>query len=81
MSGSPFTLALSDNADGYIVGSHLDGTATVHGFLRKPSGNIASFDPTGSIQTLAYSIDSNNEIAGSYSDKAGVLHGFLRTSQ
>ena len=63
-------------ANNRIAGTWWDGT-TYHGFLRKPNGNIVTFDPSGSTATAVCCINASGEIAGSYSD-ASSRHGFIR---
>src|SRR3984893_10502182 len=69
------------NPAGAITGFYVDANSVQHGFVRAPSGQIAEFDPTGSVFTNPNAIDEPGEITGFYVDASGVGHGFLRTSE
>ena len=74
------TFALSVNALGAITGYYYDASGVVHGFARAPGGNIASFDPPGSMDTIPRSINAAGTITGYYADAARTNHGFVRAA-
>jgi len=71
------------NAQGTAGGWYIDGTYTVHGYVRTAGGKITTFDGPGEgVQwTVAYSTDSQGATAGIYLDAANLYHGFLRTKE
>lgn len=77
------TYAFSINAEGVIVGYHIDSGFVVHGFVRTARGAFTTFDVpgagTGAGQgTYSWSVNSEGVIAGYYVDDNTVAHGFLR---
>ena len=71
------------NDAGAVVGYFIDGTSTVHGFMRYPSGKIASVDAPGAATggyggTIAASINARGDITGYFYDSSGIAHGFIR---
>jgi uncharacterized membrane protein len=64
------------NALGAIVGSWLDSTGVIHGFLAV-RGTFTSIDYPGAAQTSAWGINSAGQIVGYQVDAAGVLRGFI----
>ena len=68
---------LSINIEGSIAGSYIDAQGNQHGFVRCPSGDIASFDPPKGKKTTATAINDAGVIVGTtYSSENPS--GFLR---
>jgi hypothetical protein len=66
--------------DGSIMGSYIDSSNVIHGFLRNPkTGHITKINFPGSATTFANGMNSAKVITGSYPDSSGVVHGFLRS--
>lgn len=63
--------------NGAISGWYIDSNNLAHGFLRRPSGKFATFDPIGSQDPYPEGMNSTLSIAGYYLD-SGTAHGFLR---
>jgi hypothetical protein len=76
-AGATFAMSINQSGDitGYFASAYL---AASHGFLRKASGKIVTFDPPGSADTFSATINSAGTIAGSYIDQRGESHGFVR---
>ncbi len=73
------TEAVAINLEGKITGYYIDSTGEVHGFMRYPEGEIATFDAPGSYgYTAPAAINPEGEITGTYTDVDNVYHGFLR---
>jgi len=72
--GAAATRALGINAQGEIVGSFDDASAT-HGFVFE-NGSFKAFDVPGSPSTQPKSSNSRGEIVGFYFDAEFNLHGF-----
>ena len=52
----------------------------LHGYLRKPSGQIVKFDPPGAVNgTYPNSINPEGAIIGFFWDAVSTEHGFLRS--
>src|SRR5580658_9237041 len=72
--GTPFgsvivdTIATSINAAGAVTGYCTDSMQTSHGFVRRASGDIVSFDPAGAVGTTARSINAAGPVTGYYFD-------------
>ena len=84
---APFcgTFAQAINAEGAIVGGYTDANVVGHAFLRKPNGQIISFDAPGAdlgfgldLGTVAMGINSSGVIAGQFVDSNNLFHGFVR---
>jgi hypothetical protein len=65
--------------DGSVDGYYIDSSGVAHGFLRSPSGKIATFDPPGSTATFPIGMNSTHSIVGYYLDSNSVYHGFTRS--
>jgi uncharacterized membrane protein len=79
------TFAIGINAGGAVVGYFIDGTNTIHAFVRDASGGIKTFDAPGArTQTLlgteAIGINSTGTIAGLFVDQSNVEHSYIRTT-
>ncbi len=79
------TLPFGNNNLGMIVGFYTDVNIVPHGFLRKPDGEIISFDAPGAglgygldQGTVAFDINDLGLISGQYQDSNYVFHGFIR---
>jgi len=79
------TFPESINDTGTITGHYSDAHGMSHGFLRSPSGEITTFDPSGAgsvaasgYGTFAESINDAGAVTGQYTDANGLIHGFLR---
>lgn len=79
------TMPFANNDLGVIVGFYTDQNIVPHAFLRKPDGDILSFDAPGAglgygldQGTVAFSINNLGVIAGQYQDSNYVFHGFIR---
>jgi len=79
------TMPFANNDLGVIVGFYTDENVVPHGFLRKPDGEIVSFDAPGAglgygldQGTVAFSINNLGVIAGQYQSSDYVFHGFIR---
>ena len=72
------TWSIGVNARGSIVGQYIDLNGVYHGFLRRPNGKFAKFDPPGSMGTWAYALNDADVIAGWYADAGQVYHGYVR---
>jgi hypothetical protein len=79
------TMPFANNDLGVIVGFYTDEYVVPHAFLRKPDGEIISFDAPGAglgqyldQGTVAFSINDLGVIAGQYQDSNNVWHGFVR---
>jgi uncharacterized membrane protein len=88
--GAIFTSARGVNSTGKIVGTFIDGTGKVRGFLLTgfPGSNATyhiidfppSQSPTGTVQqTGSRGINGNGDIVGNVLDGNGKEHGFLLT--
>jgi hypothetical protein len=74
-------MALSINAKGAITGSYLDANNRSHGFVRRPGGEIVSFDaPESTLSTGIFptSINDAGAITGFYEFGFGGEIGFVR---
>ncbi len=74
------------NPQGAMTGYFVDANNVVHGYVRAPDGNIASFDAPGADLTAGNfngtfpaGINLFGTIEGSYYDASNVSHGFVRT--
>ena len=68
------------NLRGTTAGIYIDAS-TVHGFIRSPSNQFTSVDPTGSIFTRVCEetcLNPDGTVAGFYTDSSGITHGFVR---
>lgn len=79
-----WTIPLSINREGQIVGYDNDFHDVNHGFVRAPSGAITLLDAPGAGTapfqgTFATSTNAAGMIAGYYTDSSNVAHGFLST--
>jgi hypothetical protein len=77
-TGCPSDCPTSLNDWGAITGNYIDANFVFHGYLRSPSGEITTVDPSGSVFTLSFSINDSGVITGQYVDANNVWHGFLR---
>ena len=70
------------NQSGEIVGSYIDSSNALHGFVRSASGTITEFDAPGLTDTGAGAINSSGQIVGSGNHDSrirGTVEGFLRS--
>ncbi|HEY2502747.1 MAG TPA: hypothetical protein VGI68_15365, partial [Mycobacterium sp.] len=80
--GGSDTQAFGINDKNQIVGSYLDGTGVMHGFvLTDPTGPTSHWqsidDPNGVGSTLVNGINKAGDLVGFYTDAAGNTDGFL----
>lgn len=80
-TGCPSDCPTSINNLGAVTGTYIDANYTFHGYLRKPTGQIATIDPPGTLYTEPYGINDCGSITGIYLDANGVYHGFITTTQ
>jgi len=76
--GASLTNAWDINAQGEIVGVHLDANGKFHGFLRN-GARYFSIDYPNAIATFAFGTNETGQIVGQYRDAGGVAHAFLLT--
>jgi hypothetical protein len=82
--GGSDTQAFGINSKNQIVGSYLDGSGVLHGFmLSKPMGPTSHWqsidDPNGVGSTVVNGINAAGNLVGFYTDAAGNTHGMLAT--
>jgi hypothetical protein len=82
--GGSDTQAFGINAKNQIVGSYLDGSGVMHGFvLTSPMGPVSHWqsidDPNGVGSTLVNGINAAGDLVGFYTDAAGNTDGMLAT--
>jgi hypothetical protein len=82
--GGSDTQALGINSKNQIVGSYLDGSGAMHGFvLTNPLGPRSHWqtidDPNGVGATLVNGINTAGDLVGFYTDNAGNTDGMLAT--
>jgi probable HAF family extracellular repeat protein len=82
--GGSDTQAFGINKSDQIVGSYLDGSGTMHGFVvSKPMGPKTVWksidDPQGIGSTVVNGINNAGDLVGFYTDGAGNTDGFLAT--
>lgn len=67
------------NDVGAITGYYVDSSGNVHGFIRSPDGEFATFDvPGGSLDTWAIAISLEGAVVGYYLNQNNVFLSFLR---
>ncbi len=76
--GASFTRANGITPSGQIVGSYVDSTGALHGFLYA-GGVFTPIDVPGASFTQAFGITPSGQIVGDYLDSTGTPHGFLAT--
>jgi len=79
--GCTFSWAI--NEANFVTGWWLDASNVDHGFVRAPSGKIATFDAPGAGMaagqgTVPGDINAAGAISGNYVDNNNVTHSFLR---
>jgi hypothetical protein len=88
--GSTYTQGVAINERGEVVGVYADSAGIYHGFLRRPTGQIVSFDAPGAapnpltgIETVPTGINDQGDIVGYFSDSATppATHGFVRSAR
>ena len=68
------------NALGEVTAPYVDQGSILHGYLRKPSGQIINFDPPGAVNgTYPTSINPEGAIVGIFWDAVSTEHGFVRS--
>jgi probable HAF family extracellular repeat protein len=67
-SAANFTIPLSINASGQIVGYYLDNSNIQHGFLYSGGSYITIDDPLATHGTTPLSISASGQIVGNYID-------------
>jgi hypothetical protein len=82
--GGSDTQAFGINSKNQIVGSYLDGSGVMHGFvLTNPMGPTSHWqsidDPNGVGSTLVNGINTAGDLVGFYTDAAGNTDGMLAT--
>jgi hypothetical protein len=82
--GGSDTQAFGINSKNQIVGSYLDGSGVMHGFvLTNPMGPVSHWqsidDPNGVGSTLVNGINAAGDLVGFYTDAAGNTDGMLAT--
>jgi hypothetical protein len=80
--GGTDTQAFGINNKNQIVGSYLDGSGVMHGFvLSSPLGPVSHWqsidDPNGVGSTLVNGINAAGDLVGFYTDSAGNVDGML----
>jgi len=82
--GGSGTQAFGINKSDQIVGSYLDGSGVMHGFvLSSPLGPVSHWktidDPNGIGSTILNGINNAGDLVGFYTDAAGNTDGMLAT--
>jgi uncharacterized membrane protein len=82
--GGSDTQAFGINNKNQIVGSYLDGSGVMHGFvLTNPLGPVSHWqsidDPNGVGSTVVNGINAAGDLVGFYTDAAGNTDGMLAT--
>jgi hypothetical protein len=82
--GGSDTQAFGINSKNQIVGSYLDGSGVMHGFvLTNPLGPVSHWqsidDPNGVGSTVVNGINTAGDLVGFYTDAAGNTDGMLAT--
>ena len=82
--GGSDTQAFGINSKDQIVGSYLDGSGVMHGFvLTDPAGPVSHWqsidDPSGVGSTVVNGINTAGDLVGFYTDAAGNTDGMLAT--
>ncbi len=81
------TVVAGINLFGAIAGSYIDANNVSHSFLRKPDGQITTFDPPGTAQ-ISYSgfqgsgangLNAEGTVVGYFVDANLAVHAYLRT--
>ena len=75
------TYAFSVNLQGGIAGIYVDANNEYHGFVRRPDGEIQTFDPSGSVFTYVCEetcLNAAGVSTGFWEDANGNYHGFIR---
>lgn len=73
--GAAATLGSGINNKGTIVGSYVDLSNNIHGFLLE-KGSFTPIDFPGAIQTDVWKINESGLVVGLYFDQTGAIHGF-----
>src|SRR5262249_7946957 len=77
-SATTMTSAYGVNNAGQIVGSYIDSSNHLHGFLLSGGVYPPLDDPlAGSSGTAANAINASGQIVGRYTDAANHVHGYL----
>jgi hypothetical protein len=80
--GSVGTHATGMNLEGQITGYYATADGRYHGFLRRRTGIIESFEiPAANNGIFPRDINDLGQIVGYYQDANFVLHGFLRSAR
>ena len=74
--GATVTQGNDISAQGNIVGTYVDASGGLHGFLAQ-GAKFTSIDYPGAVATTAWGINSAGQIVGNHIDTAGVLRGYL----
>lgn len=81
------TFSVSINPAGEILGSTIDSSGAVAGFLRSPQGTFTTFNVPGATEyiypffgegPLGSTLNPSGEATGNYGDANGTGHGFVR---
>jgi len=67
--------------EGQITGYYATADGIYHGFLRRPNGQIETFNAPGGPNAATFPKDINDlgQIVGYYQDANFALHGFVRS--
>jgi probable HAF family extracellular repeat protein len=78
--GSGFTVGITNNRLGMIVGTYESG-GHFHGYIRGVDGTFSIFDVQASPNgTYGQGINTSGAVVGYSEDENNVAHGFVRTS-
>ena len=77
-TGCPSDCPVSLNDLGAITGIYIGTDDNLHGYLRSPTGQFATFDGPGSLEMYFVNLNDWGSITGYYIDANFVYHGFLR---
>jgi probable HAF family extracellular repeat protein len=77
LGGGTNTQALGISEDGVVVGSFVDSTGMMHGFVWSDNRVRQIDDPQGAGGTLVNGLNDRGQLVGFYVDNAGNTHGFL----
>lgn len=65
--------------DTTTVGYYEDDNNLAHSFLRRPDGQIETFDPPGAVISVGWSVNLEGAITGIAGDAQGARHGYVRS--
>ncbi len=74
---SLFTVAVSLDAEGDVIGYYENASMQIVGFQRKTKGSIMTFKAPNSQTTVPVAMSSSGVVTGTYFDAQGNEHGFI----